>query len=224
LQCAADAYCSQVLAKGTTAPGRSVDHQANLSAYERYRKENLFDRSAAMSKVWTGDGVPVGVRKDNVAFSNAFTVMQKMAEDRFDADPTRTVEMHFSDIYSSGEYADLAKADRDFNRSGGVDPASAALQKSDGRTIPSAESDTDDGDAECTDDLDGSADDSDEESNMDVRGDRGEPAASSSSGGRSSASYVQGHNTAHNSRSMAGGVRSSGSYDDKKRPPSAARR
>jgi hypothetical protein len=225
LQIQADAYCREVIAKGTTNPGRSgVDHARNLSAYEQHRKENLFDRSAEMAKQWTGDGPVTGVRKHNVAFSNSYEIMRKAAEERHFDDPSKTVEMHFSDIYQSREYADLRKADRDFHMNGNVDPAALALQKAGGRTIPAAEGDTDDGDEPCDDDLDGSMGDSDADGPElgPTRGPRG--GAGTQSGGKSSGTYVQGHNTAHHSPSMAGGVRVEGSYNDRKRPRSATRR
>jgi hypothetical protein len=225
LQRQADNYCRQALAKGSTTPGRfGVDHQANLSAYDQHRKENLFDRSREMNKNWRGDGPVVGARKHNVAFSPSYEVMMKAAQDRYDLDPGKSIAQHFSDIYQSREFAALAKADREFERAGRLDGASAALAKRGGRTIPAAESLSDDrDDLDSADETDG-FDDDPEADNADARGDRGEPSASSVPSGRSSGTYQNtGHNVAQNSRMAPAGA-TEPSYSPTRRPSSATRR
>jgi hypothetical protein len=112
--------------------------------------------------------------------------MMKAAQDRYDLDPGKSIAQHFSDIYQSREFAALAKADREFERAGRLDGASAALAKRGGRTIPAAESLSDDrDDPDSADETDG-FDDDPEADNADARGDRGEPSASSVPSGRSS--------------------------------------
>ncbi len=178
LQKAADDYCERALATGRT-PGQSgVDHVANLSAYEQHRKTFLFDASAVMTKNWRGDGTPVGVRKHAVATSNSYEVMMKRAAELHDLNPDKTIEQHFSDIYCNPANVALAKADREFELNGRVDAASAAVAKRDGRTIPAAEDDTDDGDTPA-DEPDGDMDDTDEADDIPLDDPRGEPPAPS---------------------------------------------
>jgi hypothetical protein len=101
--------------------------------------------------------------------------------------------------------------------------APGAVLKRGGRTIPPGDSLTDDSD-EMADCGDGDMDDDEEADNINLDDPRGEPAASTAPQGSSVGDYVHGHNTAHSSRSMAGGVRSSGSYSPSRRPRSAPRR
>jgi hypothetical protein len=225
---AAAAYCDSVKSAGSTKPGSmGVDRAAGLSAYERYRKESLFDHSAAMNKAWKGDGPPVAVGpRDNVTMSNSYQALMKIAESAHDTDPSLSVAQHFLKIYTDPAYVELATADRNFDRSGKTDLAALALAKADGRTVPAGESDSDDGDDPDSADEgpDSGFDDSDEGTQElgPERGPRG--GAGTQSGGKSTATYRGGHNTSHNSPSMEGRVRSSGSYNDQARSPSAYRR
>jgi hypothetical protein len=227
LQREADQYCQTVLAKGRTSPGpMGVDRQAGLSAYDQMRKETLFDRSAEMRKNWKGDGPVVGTRKNTPATSDAYAVLCKAAQDRHDLDPGRTYEQHFSDVYQSREFAELALADRAFNRNRNVDAASVALAKRGGRTVPPNSDETDDDELNPHDDdqLDGDFDDDGEKSNMDLRPDRGEPAASSASGGSANADYEMSGTNRMMTGPQASSGRNSGSYNDRKRSASNTRR
>jgi hypothetical protein len=143
--------------------------------------------------------------------SPAYKRMMKRAEELVWADPSKTVEQHFTDLFTNPAFAALAKADRSHVLKGkGVDaPPNSALTDDD-EVSPGESS--------------GYADDSDEKDDMDLRDDRGEPPASAASAGASRAQYAMtGENTMMHPQPAAGG-RNSGSYSDRKRSASNTRR